>query len=130
MDCGATLDSDAAVEARQMGEVEAVFMSCSWGGSCSNVHGQANGVHVPASQDPSPLKTAEYIKFFGAFFNKEPEALQLFTAVNTTYHAAKVGASAQPTVAWISYSAPSSWGPAKFTVSLADYKQLMVTDAG
>jgi hypothetical protein len=109
-----------------MNSVDAVFMDCGFSG-CANVNNQANGVHASASQDPSPQKSAEYVKFFAAFFNKEPLALNIYQAVETAYNLASTSASVKPTVAWVEYS---TWGGDKFIVSGAQYKKDLVTDAG
>jgi len=123
--CGGLLNVSAHAS-----QVDALFMDCAFGGSCTNVNSQANGVHFSASQDPGPLRSAEHIKFIAAFFNKEKLAQQLFANTVTAYTAASVSASSKPVVAWISYEPPSAWGKAKFVLSQASYKLKMVTDAG
>jgi len=123
--CGGLLNVSAHAS-----QVDALFMDCAYGGSCTNVNSQANGVHFSASQDPGPLRSAEHIKFIAAFFNKEKLAQQLFANTVTAYTAASVSASSKPVVAWISYEPPSAWGKAKFVLSQASYKLKMVTDAG
>jgi len=75
--------------------VDAVFRSAT--------DDKANVVHIPIEQDLPPLKVAEYIKFFGPFFNKDAEANRLFEEVKAGYEAAGAGYSEQPTVAWIEY---------------------------
>jgi len=123
--CGGLLNVSAHAS-----QVDALFMDCSFGGSCTNVNGQANGVHFSASQDPGPLRSAEHIKFIAAFFNKEKLASQLFAKTVTAYTSASVSASTKPVVAWISYEAESAWSKAKFVLSQASYKLKMVSDAG
>lgn len=129
MGCGGTLTgafTNATLRAMEMDAVDAVFMDCGFSG-CSNVHSQANGIHAAASQDPSPLKSAEYLKFFGAFFNKEPQANTVYQTVQTSYNLATVNTSAKKIVAWVAHS---TWGGEKFVVSTAQYKMDMVDDAG
>jgi hypothetical protein len=133
MSCGGTFESsygNATIKQQQMNAADAVFMDCSFGGGCSNVNNQPNAVHAAATQDPSPQKSAEYIKFFGAFFNKEPEAKTIYAAVETSYNLASTSSSNKPTVAWVQYNAPSQWGAESFVVSDAQYKLDLVTDAG
>eukprot|EP00428_Durinskia_dybowskii_P031988 CAMPEP_0170254276 /NCGR_PEP_ID=MMETSP0116_2-20130129/26985_1 /TAXON_ID=400756 /ORGANISM="Durinskia baltica, Strain CSIRO CS-38" /LENGTH=583 /DNA_ID=CAMNT_0010505273 /DNA_START=60 /DNA_END=1810 /DNA_ORIENTATION=+ len=129
--CGSALASEyggnATLREIQTKSVDVFFMGCDWMGNCDGVRNQANGVHVPSAQDPSPIKTAEYVKFFAAFFNKEPLAIQHFSSVNATYHAVgKSTGEPKPVVAWIQWL---DWKSA-YEVSLASYKTLMVTDAG
>jgi len=65
---------------------------------------QKTGIPVVYNADwteTSPLGKAEWIKFFGAFFNKEKEADSIFSTIETEYLAAKKIASeaqTQPTV--------------------------------
>jgi len=125
--CNSTLEDswgNATLRSEQTSSVDAFFMDCSYDGDCSVVRNQANGVHVPATEDPSPLKTAEYILFFGAFFNKDPEATKHFKDVNASYRSAKATVATKPVVAWMQYYEPN------FTISEAHYKMAFVSDAG
>jgi len=128
--CNSTLElegswgGNATLRAEQTSSVDAFFMDCSYTGDCSGVRNQANGVHVPVAQDPSPLKSAEYILFFGAFFNKDPEATKHFKEVNASYHNVKATVAKKPVVAWMQYYAPN------FTISEAHYKMAFASDAG
>lgn len=126
--CGGKLN--ATFGSAHMVEVDAVFMDCHWSGACDNVNKQAKGVHVSAPQDPSPLHSAEHIKFIAAFFNKEALATQLFASTVAAYANAASAASPKPLVAWISFTAASEWSPASFDLSQASYKLKMVVDAG
>ena len=97
-------------------------MDCSYGGDCSNVKAQANGVHVPASEDPSRLRIAEYIKFFGV--NKEPVAVEHFADVSKAYNDMKTSMATKPVTAWMNYY------NGVYTISAAHYKKAYVVDAG
>jgi len=133
LSCGSKLEDaygNATVASQQKDAVDAVFMDCSGTGDCTTVNSRSNAVHVPTTQDPGPLNSAEYIKFFGAFFNKEPLANERFTAIVSAYKSAATSGSSKPVVAWVSYSAPSSWSEEKFSMSQATYKLNMTTDAG
>jgi len=133
LSCGSKLEDaygNASVASQQKDAVDAVFMSCSGTGDCTTLNSRSNAVHVPATQDPGPLNSAEYIKYFGAFFNKEPLANERFTAIVSAYKSAATSGSSKPVVAWVSYSAPSSWSEEKFSMSQATYKLNMTTDAG
>merc|ERR1712194_400065 len=105
-------------------------MDCSAGSDCSSVRDTLNAVHFPATQEGTPVASAEYIKYMAAFFNKEPKANKVFDAVKTSYEQAGVFATTQPKVAWIAYNAPSSWSEEKFVISQAAYKLEMVESAG
>jgi len=113
---------NATLRAEQEAQVSAVFKDC-YGNSCA---GQPNVVHFSASQDPSPLNSAEHIKFIAAFFNKEREANQLFDKKVSTYQSQRVTKSPVPRVAWIQ---KDSWG-SEYDISLAHYKTQFVLDAG
>jgi hypothetical protein len=133
LSCGSKLEDaygNASVASQQKDAVDAVFMSCSGTGDCTALNSRSNAVHVPTTQDPGPLNSAEYIKYFGAFFNKEPLANERFTAIVSAYKSAATSGSSTPVVAWVSYSAPSSWSEEKFSMSQATYKLNMTTDAG
>jgi len=118
----------------QMAEVDAFFTDCNFDGTCGNVNKLAKGIHVSASQDPSPLHSAEHIKFIAAFFNKEEVATQLFAKTVAAYTSAASSlassSSPKPTVAWISHTAGSKWAKESFDLSQATYKLKMVVDAG
>jgi len=120
--CGATADMTA-----QLPEVDAWFMDCDYTRGCISVNEQAKGVHVSATQDPGPLRSAEHIKFVAAFFNKEELANDLFVAQVASYRGLAASYSTQPTVAWIEYN---SWGTAAFKLSQAIYKLRYVQHAG
>jgi len=120
--CGATADMTA-----QLPEVDAWFMDCDFTRGCISVNEQAKGVHLSASQDPGPLRSAEHIKFVAAFFNKEELASDLFAAQVSSYGSLAASYSAQPTVAWIEYN---SWGTPAFKLSQAIYKLKYVQHAG
>lgn len=122
--CGAKADM-----AVHLPQVDAWFMDCHWQRGCINVNEQAKAVHVSATQDPGPLRSAEHIKFVAAFFNKEQLASQLFADQVTAYTrlaASYQSLAVQPVVAWIEYSA---YGKA-FTLSQALYKLEYVRHAG
>jgi len=123
-------DGKSNADVTQMAEVDAHFMDCNWDGTCDNVHSVAKGVHLSASQDPGPLRSAEHIKFVAAFFNKEELASQLFSSTLSAYANAYATVYPKPVVAWISFAPASQWGPAEFVLSQASYKLNMVTDAG
>jgi len=125
-------DGKSNANVTQMAEVDAHFMDCAFGDpDCKNVHSEAKGVHISASQDPGPLSSAEHIKFVAAFFNKEKLASQLFSSTVAAYKAASVTVSPKPVVAWISFSPKNSWGGVdQFVLSQASYKLQMVAAAG
>jgi len=135
--CGAAIEDSWAADfnathlAWQKSSVDVVFDDC--GSDCSSINSMANGVHVPTTQEDGALATAEYIKYIGAFFNKEPMANDLFTATTLAYNQAASGAApTKPVAAWLSYTTyggPNSNEPA-FAVSQAAYKMSLVTDAG
>lgn len=131
--CNASLESawggDAELRQQQLDSAEIALMDCASTSpiDCSNVHAQANGVHFAATQMPSALQNAEYVKFLAAFFNKESEAVAHFNQVQEGFASASNPAlSPQPVVAWISYS---SWSGG-FVLSQATYKLDLVTGAG
>lgn len=133
LSCGSKLEDaygNASVASQQKDAVDAVFMDCSGTGDCTALNSRSNAVHVPTTQDPAPLNSAEYIKYFAAFFNKEPLANERFNAIVSAYRSAATSVSSRPVVAWVSYSAPSSWSEEKFSMSQATYKLNMTTDAG
>jgi len=125
--CGSVINTS---HAPQMEEVNAMFMDCSWDGTCDNVNKEAKGVHFSASQEPGPLRSAEHLKFIAAFFNKEELATSLFASTLVAYTSASVEADPKPLVAWISSEPKSDWGDAKLVLSQASYKLKMVSDAG
>lgn len=87
-----------------------------------------NVIHVSASQDMGPLHTAEHIKFLAAFFNKEAEANSIFAETAEDYNnLVRESVPSSPKVAWIS---KVTWPELGFTVSLATYKTMYVSDAG
>jgi hypothetical protein len=99
---------------------------------CSEVNGLSNGVHVPTTSEDGMLATAEYIKYMGAFFNKEPLANEVYSATKVAYEQAASSASTTPVVAWISYNAYGGpgWNEPEFKVSTASYKLTLVEHAG
>lgn len=124
-------DFDSANLAAQQSGSDAVFVDC--GSDCSNVHAMANGVHVPTSEDSGALATAEYIKYVGAFFNKEHAANELYAAMKVSYEGAFHGVDGErPIVAWVSYTdyGGPSWNQSAITLSQATYKMDITTQAG
>jgi len=124
--------SDADGAAAQMNGVDAVFEGCQSTTplDCSNVNGRSNSVHFAATMEETPLRSVEHVKFLAAFFNKEQVAESFMAAKIQAYQNAGVTVANKPVVAWVSYSAASSWSAAQFSVSVAAYKLKMVTDAG
>jgi len=129
--CGAVLESpwggNASKRAEQIAAAEVVFMSCA--SPCDNVRETGNGVHVPASYDSGLLETAEYIKFFAAFFNKEPKANDLYLGMQRDFESATSGVTEKPTVAWITTRGPPYYSE-EYIISLAAYKAEMAQVAG
>lgn len=126
--CGSVLenaDSNSTHHEWQKSSVDAVFMDC--GSDCSKVSAQQNGVHVPTAHDSDLLATAEYVKYMGAFFNKEPLANELFAKAKRSYEQAASGAQGNLVVAWINFQ---NWGEPEFIVSQATYKLRLTTAAG
>ncbi|KAF9188621.1 hypothetical protein BGZ51_000484 [Haplosporangium sp. Z 767] len=85
--------------------------------------------------DPGPLNRAEWLEFYSTFFNLEASAQKLTADINNNYHCFRNAANAQttkPVMAWTSYVAPSTYNnnTASWTISGADYKRILSTDAG
>lgn len=115
---------NATLRAIQDASVTAVLADCT--PPCTGE--DPNVIHVSASQDSGPLHTAEHIKFLAAFFNKEAEAISIFSQTVEAYNNLKVEPSdSSPKVAWVSVT---NWPEAGFILSLATYKTQFVTDAG
>lgn len=101
--------------------------------SASNI---STGFSFSAATAPGSLNRAEWIKFLGAFFNKEKEASDIYDAIEASYNstrdaAAKAAAasnSKKPVVAWI--SAFEFAGESNYQISFAPYKAALVADAG
>eukprot|EP00928_Gymnodinium_smaydae_P015741 TRINITY_DN1582_c0_g1_i6.p1 TRINITY_DN1582_c0_g1~~TRINITY_DN1582_c0_g1_i6.p1 ORF type:complete len:498 (+),score=114.65 TRINITY_DN1582_c0_g1_i6:153-1646(+) len=132
--CGAKLeDNPKALDKleSQMSSVDAVFMACG-ASDCTNVNKRANGVHVPTTHDSDMLATAEYVKYLGAFFNKEPDANKLFAAMQTSYDQAAAEGNRDVVVAWINYNkyGGPAWNREEFSVSQATYKLSLTSHAG
>ncbi len=95
-----------------------------------------------ATTGTSVLARAEWIKFIGAFFNREAAAEKIFEGISSRYSLYKSQVAAQfpstgsassnraPVVVWIGYSAASSWGAASWSFSRAAYKAGLTADAG
>merc|ERR1719498_499788 len=96
-----------------MASVDAVFMDCSFSGSCDNVRNQTNGVLFASTQDAGNLHSAEYIKFLAAFFNLEPEAKHHFKKTVERYNSAAQSTTNEPLVALLEYSADTWSTPAR-----------------
>eukprot|EP00929_Paragymnodinium_shiwhaense_P095905 TRINITY_DN5721_c0_g1_i2.p1 TRINITY_DN5721_c0_g1~~TRINITY_DN5721_c0_g1_i2.p1 ORF type:complete len:507 (+),score=154.69 TRINITY_DN5721_c0_g1_i2:97-1617(+) len=129
--CGAALENsfggNATLRSEQMDNAEVVLMSCSSTTplDCSNVNGKANAVHFAASQAEDTMKSAAYIKFMAAFFNKEREANEFYANLQSSMPSAPT-TGAKPVVAWIAYESWSS----SLVLSQAAYKLEIVTRAG
>jgi len=96
---------NATLRAMQEAQVSAMFKDCT-GNSCAT---EPKTVHFSASQDPSPLNSAEHIKFISTFFNKEREANQIFDNQVTAYQNMRRGhQSSAPRVAWIKKVGPTT----------------------
>ena len=91
-----------------------------------------------AENDPGLLNRAEWIKYLGAFFNKERLANALYGAIVEEYEAVKEASAAAaagaetPVVAWVSHFEyayePEEPPEEHFDVSFADYKGDLVAD--
>lgn len=125
--CGAAVSGNATIKEQQIEQVDAIFAAA------ATVNGLPKGIHIPITEDPSPLKSAEYIKFVGVFFNKDAEASELFEKIKARYDNAdpNVPDERRPVVAWISFST-IDWatGEKGFIVSKSAYKQVFVSVAG
>ena len=95
---------------------------------------QPKAISFSASADPGPLHRSEWLQFLGLFWNKEAEAEAAFSEIATRYSctkaavAASVPAEARPGIAFINHDTYAQ--PAEFQVSVADYKEALIADAG
>ncbi|KAG0315050.1 hypothetical protein BG000_005319, partial [Podila horticola] len=94
--------------------------------------GTANKTVVTSEvSDPGPLN----LEFYSTFFNLEAPAQELTASINNNYNCFKSAASkstAKPVIAWTQYTAPSVYNnnTASWSLSGADYKRILSTDAG
>jgi len=139
LECEPDVTIGSEITEGQLENVDAAFVS-----SVTKANSTPKAIHVPATQDPHPLKSAEYIKFMSVFFNLEKRANRLFDLVEANYRA--VGSSpevevksfshlrpiggktvAEPhKVAWISMNDHAR----ELVISMADFKKAMVEDVG
>ncbi|CAK0886569.1 unnamed protein product [Prorocentrum cordatum] len=123
---------NATLRANQLDAAELVLAECSsyQPVECSSVNALNNGVHFASTTSSAGnLHAAEYIKWLAAFFNKEEEAKSMFNDAMSLYVDAKSANGAGQKVAWVSYEAAGYWNAERFTLSLAIYKQELVTAA-
>jgi len=113
---------NSTLRTMQEAQVSAIFKDCS-GNSCA---AEAKTVHFSATQDPSPLNSAEHIKFIATFFNKEREANLIYDRQVTAYQNMRRGhQSPALRLAWIKKGFSND-----YVISLAKYKMQFVADAG
>lgn len=113
----------AQVRQAQVALVDALFVS-----SAKN---DTKTIGFTASSDPGPLQRAEWIKFIGAFFNREQVANTVFDSIRQRYQCqwqavAMTGVATKPVVAWMYYASWSS----KWVLSNAPFKRRLLQDAG
>eukprot|EP00271_Cylindrocystis_brebissonii_P015675 TRINITY_DN38642_c0_g1_i1.p1 TRINITY_DN38642_c0_g1~~TRINITY_DN38642_c0_g1_i1.p1 ORF type:complete len:538 (-),score=79.70 TRINITY_DN38642_c0_g1_i1:529-2079(-) len=101
-----------------------------------------NYVNFDASEDPGPLRRAEWIRYLALFFNLEVHALAVYDTIAANYQCQNGSntftAADAPVVAWINFAYYGNLTAAledyktqgNWTVSLADYKTQLVADAG
>ncbi|CAG8531846.1 5654_t:CDS:2, partial [Scutellospora calospora] len=91
-------------------------------------------ISISASSDPGPLNRAEWLKFYSAFFNLEDKANTIYNQISDNYNCLKSLSKTNnpPTVAWVSYNAPSSFNnnTASWTINDAIYKKIYTENAG
>ncbi|KAG0091385.1 hypothetical protein BGZ92_000788 [Podila epicladia] len=98
--------------------------------------GTANKTVVTSEvSDPGPLNRAEWLEFYSTFFNLEAPAQELTASINNNYNCFKSAATTKtttkPVIAWAQYMAPSAYNnTASWSLSGADYKRILSTDAG
>jgi len=86
-----------------------------------------NVVQIPIDEEAqSYLHLAEYVKFFGALFNKDAQANQLYEQAKTAFEAAGSGHATRPVVAWIEHRGYEK----KFYIHEGHWKKDMVQAAG
>lgn len=117
----------------QMRSADMVLLDCGnyQNVDCSSVNAMSNGVHFPTATAVGNLHTAEFIKWIAAFFNKEAAAKTSFAETTSAYEGAATTSEATKKVAWLSFeNAYPGWNEDRFKLSLAIYKQELVTAAG
>jgi len=131
--CNASLEDgwsgNATLRQSQLDAADVVFMDCTSArdGDCSNVVSRANAVQYSGANEGGLLASAEHIKFFALFFNKEIEAISAFEDTVAHFNAAAPTAtSTKPVVAWVSYQ---QW-PDRFVMADAAYRRSIVQAAG
>ena len=128
---------DAHVAQMADAEIEAVVTSPYNVGAGQPHHvSQPHGAKViceSSTADPSPLASAEWVKFWGYFFGKSTEAEASFCATESRYTCnslvakqKNVDSVAVPKVVFA--SAPSQWGAA--SIAMPPFKDIFVHDAG
>ena len=143
-------DSDAAAHAAIVGDAsyEAIF-SDPWGTSqWSNGHAASEGKVVCASAnfEENPVGSAEWIKFYAAFFEAEEIGVNAFCGRSSRYSCASMAASAntaraaslgiqalsyQPTtVLFASFQAGWNGAPDKYKLNLPPFKTNFIQSSG
>ncbi|RHZ82278.1 hypothetical protein Glove_110g74 [Diversispora epigaea] len=96
-----------------------------------------NSVSVSIVLDNGPLNRVEWIKFFGAFFNLEHNATEIYDNISNNYNCLKNFAnsnssSTKPKIAWTNYIAPSEFNnnTESWAITDAVYKKVFTEDAG
>ncbi|KAG0319297.1 hypothetical protein BGZ99_005193 [Dissophora globulifera] len=123
-------DKNLTLRAQQLSNVDLIFSSF---GSEPNA---ANKTVITSEvSDPGPLNRAEWLEFYSTFFNLEAAAQTLTASINNNYNCFKSAANAKatkPVIAWASYDAPADYNnnTASWSLSGADYKRILSTDAG
>lgn len=86
----------------------------------------------PVKDDGGVLSRAEWVKYLGAFFNKDRYASDIFNAIKESYEETKNAVDRQgesrPVVAWVTHFVFGD--EERYEVSVAPYKTEYVRDAG
>ncbi|KAF9437006.1 hypothetical protein BGZ76_002276 [Entomortierella beljakovae] len=122
-------DRNATRRDEQLADVDIIF-------GYSTEPGTENKTVITSEvSDPGPLNRAEWLEFYSTFFNLEEFAQSLTGTINNNYNCFKArvaGKLIKPTIAWTSYVGPNQFNnnTASWSISSAEYKQILSTDAG
>lgn len=87
-------------------------------------------VAADSEDDPSPLKRAEWIEFFGTFFNQEKAATMIYQNISARYMCHSNNAKIFPRKPVVAFAV--IYGPpyTEYEISLSPYKLQLISDAG
>ncbi|KAJ1804299.1 hypothetical protein LPJ56_006764, partial [Coemansia sp. RSA 2599] len=88
-------------------------------------------VRLPSDDSLGPLQKAEWIKFFGSFFNQEKAAASLFTSISESYncHSKNMQRLKEPPHAyWVEYS--DADGKKTYNIITTAYQKELLASAG